>query len=292
MDYLVRTPILGHVHVPKTAGSSFRKVLDGHFRDTHLHLYFDHSTTFVYENSELAELIRPPRVRAFSSHFVRRFPAAIAGRRVHYCTFLRHPVEQFISYITYTRKHYAAIQEPVLLSHLPPQMPRLGIRECARWILNQQGREFRNFGENYVTNFFGRYPLLDKGLEYSHPLYQRKRLRMARSVLSGFLTVGISERMDESWRVLRNRAARVGIELPDSRIPVENVSGDGREAMDWIHADDEVGSKLLLSIAEDLKLYRWASARLTRLEQEQSGQRSVFTSWFGKIFSARPQLLR
>jgi len=79
MDNSFREPILGHIHVPKTGGSSFRKALDDHFRDAHLHLYFDHSTTFVYENGELARLVRPPSVSAFSSHFVRRFPETLAG---------------------------------------------------------------------------------------------------------------------------------------------------------------------------------------------------------------------
>ena len=74
--------------------------------------------------------MRDPSIKAFSSHFVRRFPPVLTERPVQYVTFLRNPIEQFISYITYTRKHYAAIKDLVLLDHLPPQMPGLSIEKA------------------------------------------------------------------------------------------------------------------------------------------------------------------
>ena len=117
----MKVPLLAHIHAPKTAGSAFRRALDENYQQAHVHLYFDNSTTFVYENAELAELVRDPSIKAFSSHFVRRFPPVLAGRPVQYVTFLRNPIEQFISYITYTRKHYAAIKDLVLLDHLRPR---------------------------------------------------------------------------------------------------------------------------------------------------------------------------
>lgn len=255
-------PLLAHIHNPKTAGSSFRRVLDEYYGPAHIHLYFDNSTTFVYENNELTELVRGPSIKAFSSHFVRRFPSVLAGRPVYYVTFLRDPIQQFISYISYTRKYYAAIHEPILLSHLPPQMAALTIRESARWILDGADTSFRSFRENYTTNFFARYPLLDShGFDYADPRYRNARVNAARRVLSRFLLVGITEYMDESWYLLRRRAAKIGIELPDVRLPVENVTADQRESLDWIHADDEVGRKLLDSVREDLTLYRWALNR-------------------------------
>jgi hypothetical protein len=195
--------------------------------------------------------------QAFSSHFVRRFPPLLGSRPVHYVTFLRDPVQQFISYITYTRKLYAAISDPELLSHLPPHMPDLSVRECARWILNAPARPFRNFSENYNTNFFARYELLDTiGLEYGTPQYREQRLAAARRVLARFLLVGISEHLDLSWSILQSRAAAVGIPLPDARMPVLNVTASRRESLDWIHPDDQVGRQLLSSVAEDMQLYR------------------------------------
>jgi len=258
----VPAPLLAHIHVPKTAGSSFRKVLDERFGPAHVHLSFDNSTEFVYENRDLAELVRAPSIQAFSSHFVRRFPEQLAGRPVYYVAFLRDPIQQFISYVTYARKYYAKIPDPVLLSHLPPNMAGLTIRESARWILDGPHRTFRNFRENYTTNFFARYKLWDwLGFDYADPRYRRARLDAARNVLSSFLLAGIAEHMDESWALLRGRAAKIGIELPDLKIPFENVTGDQREPLDWIHADDEVGAKLLESVREDRELYDWALRR-------------------------------
>jgi hypothetical protein len=261
----MNVPILAHIHAPKTAGSSLRKALDEYYGQGHIHLYFDNSTTFVYGNRELAELVRDPSIKAFSSHFVRRFPPVLADRPVYYVTFLRNPVQQFISYITYTRKHYRGIPDRVLLEHLPPQMPCLSIRECAQWILDGPDSSFRNFRENYATNFYARYPVFDAhGFDYADRRYRNERLRAAQNVLSNFLLVGISEYLDEGWRLLRHRAAQIGIQLPDVRIPIENVTADQRDSLDWIRADDEVGGKLLESVREDLFLYSWGLDQFRR----------------------------
>ncbi|MDQ6676878.1 MAG: hypothetical protein M3Z09_06240 [Acidobacteriota bacterium] len=258
-----RTPVLAHIHVPKSSGSSLRKALDTTFSQAaHLWLYFDHDTDFVYHDDQIADLVTEPSVRAFSSHFVRRFPPELAQRRMHYVTFLREPVQQFISYITYTKKHYAAIKHPVLLSQLPPDMPNLSIQECARWILAGDQTGFRNFRENYATNFFARYTVLESsGFSYSDARYRAIRLDAAREVLNKFLFTGISERMDESWRLLRSKAAAAGIWLPDMGITHENVSAEMRDGLSWVSMDDSVGRALLTSVAEDQQLYRWAVDR-------------------------------
>jgi hypothetical protein len=263
-------PVLAHIHVPKCAGTSVRKVLEDDLGQSHLALYFGNSTTFVYEDAQIAAFLRPHAVTAFSSHFMRRFPFELGNRRIHYVTFLREPVQQFISYITYAKKNYAAIQEPVLLSHLPPDMPNLSIRECARWILDGDCRVFRNFRENYATNFFARYPVLEShGFSYSDKRYRRIRLRTAQAELSNFLFVGISEQMDKSWQLLRLRAKAVGMTLPDMHIPQENYSWELRGDLSWIDRGDDVGRKLLHSVAEDAKLYRWALDRFERQDKER-----------------------
>lgn len=261
--FIKPVPVLAHIHVPKTAGTSFRKALDTTFSpDAHLQLYFDNDTEFVYENEELGRFLRVPLVKAFSSHFVRRFPAELAQRPLHYVTFLRDPIQQFLSYLTYTRKHYGVIPDPVLLEHLPPDMPNRSIRECARWILAGDPAVFRNFRENYVTNFFARYSARETtGLTYADARYRATRLDTAREVLSKFLLVGISERMDESWHLLRWKAREVGILLPELNIGHENTSSDLRGDLSWIHPEDSVGRQLLDSVREDQQLYNWGVAR-------------------------------
>ena len=262
----MNVPILAHIHAPKTAGSSFRRVLDEYYRQGHIHLYFDNSTTFVYENRELAELVRDPSIKAFSSHFVRRFPPVLADRPVYYVTFLRNPIQQFISYITYTRKHYRGIPDRVLPTstyrlRCPPEYSG----SAPNGFSMDRTASFRNFRENYATNFYARYPLFDAhGFDYAERRYRNERLKAAQNVLSNFLLVGIAEHLDESWRLLRHRAEQIGIQLPDVRIPTENVTADQRDSLDWIRADDEVGGKLLESVREDLLLYSWGLDQFRR----------------------------
>ena len=90
------------------------------------------------------------------------------------------------------------------------------------------------------------------GFDYADRRYRNERLKAAQNVLSNFLLVGIAEYLDEGWRLLRHRAEQIGIQLPDVRIPTENVTADQRDSLDWIRADDEVGGKLLDSVREDL----------------------------------------
>ncbi len=257
-------PLLMHIHVPKCGGTSIRRALDEILGPGHLPLYFEH-TTFALDDSDLAEFVRPESIKALSSHSVRRFPRELGGRRMHYVTLLRDPVEQFISYITFTKKHYAAIRDPILLKHLPPEMPSLSVRECARWILNGGRDVFVNFRDNYTTNFFARHVALDaRAYKYSDHRYKRRRLKLAQQVLDRFLFVGIVEQMEESWQLLRMRAGEIGIDLSDGAVSCENPSADLRDDLSWMHAGDEVGKKLLESLAEDRELYRGALQKFER----------------------------
>jgi hypothetical protein len=46
---------------------------------------------------------------------------------------LRNPVDQFISYITYTKKNYQDLQhDQPLMSCLPPDLPSMSVRDIAR----------------------------------------------------------------------------------------------------------------------------------------------------------------
>jgi len=231
-----------------------------YFGAAHLSLYVD-NTFFVYTEAELAALVCDPGVKAFSSHFVRTFPPRLAGRDLVYIAFLRDPIQQFISHLTYVRKHFQGIREPELLSCLPPNLASLSLREAARWILTSP-RDVR-FRENHNTNFFARFPFLQRaGHCPCDARYQKDRLALARSVLENFFFVGITEQMDASIKRLQARAARHGVDFPPGNIGFENVSNEGRDDLSWTHPDDEVGALLWNSTREDRQLYDWAAARL------------------------------
>jgi len=245
-------PIFAHIHVPKCAGTSLRAMLERYFGPRHLGLYVD-DTYFAYTRPALRNiLLRDPGIQGFSSHHVRSFPRWLAGREMLYVTFLRDPIEQFVSYMTHIKKHYARITAKNLLEAVPPDAPHLTLHEFARWLLTQD-RDIP-FRENHNVHFFAR---------HSAPR-AADPLSAAKAALSEFFFVGITERMDECFRKLQALTCNTGLDFPPGPMPVENISSDCRDDLSWLHPDDEVGSLLLRSVALDRQLYDWAVDRLVR----------------------------
>ncbi len=263
----LNSPILAHIHLPKCAGMSFNRLLENGFGHRFLRLYVD-DTFYLYSQAELIEHVADPAVAAIASHFIREFPPSLAGRDLLYVTFLRDPVQQILSYITYCRKHYAAISigDANLTASLPPHMSALSLREAAQWILTRKQRI--NFGENYATNYFAELAYQSRygsGAVASRS-YRHERLGIVQQILRRFFFVGISERMERSVQLLRALAQGYGVEFPDGSITVENTSYETRDDLTWLHPDDQVGSLLLRSVKEDRKLYDWACRRFDLLE--------------------------
>jgi len=256
-------PVLAHIHVPKCAGTSFRALLERHFGPKHLGLYVN-DTYFAYGNEALRSyLLQDPEIRGFSSHHVRVFPHWLAGREMLYVTFLRDPIEQFVSYMTHIKKHYATITSESLLDAVPPDAPQLTLREFARWLLTED-RDIP-FRENHNVNFFSR---------HTAPTAP-DRLEAAKAALAEFFFVGITERMADNMAKLGVLARAAGLDFPPGPIPVENTSAEYRDDLSWINPADEVGSLLLRSVEKDRQLYDWAVARLNEyvvLESANRGQ--------------------
>src|SRR5271166_1497633 len=256
-------PVIAHIHVPKCGGTAFRKFLIQHYGAAHLALYVP-DTYFVYPQGQIAEYLRDKSVRGFSSHFVRTFPDRIVGRDIVYITFLRNPVDQFISYITHIKKHFATIPDKPLLSALPPDPTKMSVREIARWILTCD-REV-NFHENYTVNFFARYSMPGvTGPFRKDKAYVKHRLSAASRILDRFFFVGIAEQMDLSVAILRTLMSKSKLDLPQGEVPIDNTSFEFRDDLSWIHHDDVVGRLLLNSVREDQMLYQRAMERLQSL---------------------------
>ena len=257
-------PVIAHIHVPKCAGTSFRTFLIEHYGTAHLALYVP-DTFFVYTPDQIEECLRDRSVRGFSSHFVRTFPPQIAGRDVVYITFLRRPVDQFISYVTHIKKYYDSIPDNPLSSSLPPNPTKMSVRDIARWILTCDRPV--NFHENYTVNFFARYSVPgETGPFRMDKTYLRRRLSTAIRILDRFFFVGVTEQMDLSVAILRRLMVQSQLHLPQGRVPIDNTSFEFREDLGWIQHEDEVGRLLLNSVREDEKLYEHAVERLHRLE--------------------------
>jgi hypothetical protein len=261
----MRTPLIVHVHVPKTGGTSFRSMLENQFGPDHANLYVD-DTFFVYSEREIEAFVAArPELRSLSSHFIRTYPPRIAGREVLYVTFLRRPVELFVSYLTYTKKHHAKIPDQGLLECLPQRAAEMSLREIARWILSRPGVPYN---ENFSVNYFAQYQYSKIAAAVNEQEYRAARLAIAKTVLGNFFLTGVTEQMDESVRRFQSLAEQYGIEAPGGDVLVENVSREFRDDLSWISPDDEVGAMLLNSNQEDQKLYDWALARFGQQSPE------------------------
>jgi len=263
-------PVFVHVHLPKCAGTSLRTHLQRSFGCGHRNLYPERHS-FVFDDDSLwKDALAETTVRSISSHFIRRFPPFVYGRRMLYFTFLRDPLEQFLSYYSYIQKVGRHIRDPELLASLPPSAHTLPSREFALWLL--QHPFDISFRENYVPNFLARYVWMagtgrGPGVEPGWPQdweaddwvdYCAARLTTAKAVLEDFLFVGVVERMAQGMDLLRERAARWGLRLVPGTPPVENVSAECRDDTSWVRCEDEVGQRLMQSLESDFELYRFA----------------------------------
>jgi hypothetical protein len=257
-------PVILHIHVPKCGGTAFCNFLKDHYGSAHLSLYAS-DEFFIYTEKELVRYLADRNVRSISTHRVRTFPERLAGRDLLYITFLRNPIDQFISYITYVKKNFQDLRhDQALMACLPPDVASLSIREIAHWILTRDAEI--NFQENFTVNFFSRYTLCDSpnGLDIAQ--YRKQRLATAKKVLEDFLFVGCADDMNRSISLLRKRVEAANLPFPPGEIPFENMSLDFRGDLSWINSDDEVGSLLLDSVREDQQLYDWAQIRLLEWE--------------------------
>ena len=253
-------PVILHIHVPKCGGTAFRNFLKDHYGSAHLSLY-PSDKVFIFTEKELVRYLVERSIRSISTHLVRTFPERLAGRDLLYITFLRNPIDQFISNITYVKKNFQDLRhDQPLMACFPPDVTSLSIREIAHWILTRDAEV--NFQENFTVNFFSRYTLCDSPNGLDMAQYRKQRLATAKKVLEDFLFVGLADDMNRSISVLRKRVEAANLPFPPGKVPFENMSLDFRGDLSWINFDDEVGSLLLDSVREDQQLYDWAQIRL------------------------------
>jgi hypothetical protein len=236
-------------------------MLENRFGPDHVNLDVA-NTFFVYSESEIEAFVAArPGLRSLSTHYIRTFPHHIAGREALYVTFLRHPIEHFVSFLTFVKKRYYTIPDEALLNSLPERTPELPLREIADWVLSHPGAPFH---ENYQVNHFAKYQYSKIAEVSNEQEYRAARLAIAKTVLANFFLTGITKEMDESVSRFRSLAEVYGIETNFGDVPVENVSREFRDDLSWICPDDYVGYMLLASTEEDQKLYDWALSRFNQ----------------------------
>ena len=273
-------PVLVHVHLPKTAGTTIREQFEKSLGPAHRNLYSKPHSYVYTEDALWDEALADFSVRSISSHFIRRFPPFIRGRRLLYYTFLRDPTQQFLSYYTYIRKVYPQITDEELLRSLPENAHLLSSREFAAWLLRSPFDIA--FRENYTTNFLARFVWMaasGKGPQSQLPWPQEwnrddwasyclARTEVAKDVLSSFFFVGFAEHIDSGFHTLRTRATELGISLTSDGLSPRNVSAELRDDTRWIEPSDPIGQCLIQNLQSDFNLYEFAPHAATGAVQE------------------------
>ncbi len=99
------------IHIPKTAGTSFRKMLHKHFsqktilpNDKFLHNYPEsyHDYTPILASSSALK----SECKLLNGHFPFRVGKEITSRKIRYMVFLRHPESRLVSFLYHKKRQY------------------------------------------------------------------------------------------------------------------------------------------------------------------------------------------
>ncbi len=267
-----RRPILVHVHIPKTAGTSFNKLLEQTFGERHLNCHSP-QPGFEYSPEAFAQILwEHPGLVSISSHSFRCFPHTVADRIPLYVCFLRQPLNRLISNMAYIKENLHAFPEPVK-RYYPHAADRLPIRELLCWCLDRGG-ELGRLG--HATHYLAESEW-NAAIHSLYPPHQRTEAaagtlrrcydelagELAQQVLERFLFVGLTEQTAESVKLLSLFLAPYALSL--AGLPGRaNGSKEDAISQPWLTANDEVGRRALAYAQVDEPLYRYALRRMDR----------------------------
>lgn len=267
--------LLVHVHVPKCGGTSVWMWLAAAHPSGHGNLYPRQHPGYVFDEARLRALgTGDPKLRSMSTHNIRTFAPVVCGRNMRYFTFLRDPVQHFISYFRYIKQIYAET-DAEMRAGFPENFPSISSRDYAAWLLEAE-RDVP-FRSGYQTDFFASYVwrrLNGRGPDANAPAfprwepedwadYRRERLAVAKLTLRSFAAVGVLERLHAGLTVVRERSRAWGFSLPPpDEVPFENATEEPADDVSWLVESDPVGRAYVAALADDRELHAFAGTLL------------------------------
>lgn len=172
------------LHIPKTAGISFRKIIESQFNPKEI--YFGPREYFL----EIVQELTLPDFRLIGGHLVFS-DGQLLPSKVVYITLFREPVERLISQYEYLRQLGESNPMPKLNSRAEI------IREAMRlnfedWVLQ--------FTDNYITRIFSHDGLSTSSLSFTQD--DPFDLDLAKKRLEQFAFLGITEEYQRSIQLL------------------------------------------------------------------------------------------
>jgi len=258
MNFKTNPPALFcHVHISKTGGTSLNLLLARWFPCAFE--VVDHpDPNHVLEIDALGEyLIQRPQLSCVSTHHLRTFPTAVAGRRVHYFTILREPMDRAVSLLTFMRKYSSEFTDEhkrILPAHFE-QTAELDILE--QWTEETiSARRSGKFAGNPVTATF-----IGKDLHCDF-LGNRRACETAAAakciaVLNRFLFVGDFANFEASVHELARRIRALGASTCEiDQMPSERISRDRRDDLKWLEEGRAVVDAYMDGLMIDGMVYR------------------------------------
>lgn len=220
--------MLIYVHIPKTAGSTMKSLLQRNFGRRFFGFYTDRRGKFLTDD-ELIQLVRQmyPAKEVLGGHDIRPLQEkSVQGIDLRYVTFIRHPFSRAISLYYFEKKHSVG-------SHISQKSFREYVKQ-------------RPTHDRAISNW------------QSFNISSRGSFEHAKELLDDFLMVGVVERFDLSLILLQEC---LGADyFHHIGYTIQNVSKNKHYYIDNLPAD--IREELTYLNREDLKLYEYARKRL------------------------------
>lgn len=254
-----------HVHVSKTGGTTLNQLLARWFPGS-FEVIHHPDPHYIIEIEALRErLVQNPSLNCVSTHHLRTFPAAVAGRKVHYFTTLREPLDRTISLLTFMKKYSHEFTDEHK-SALPAGFQgRTELDILRQWTdrTTSARREGRFAGNPVTAVFIGK----NFGGDYLNHRHACEAAAAAKciTVLNRFLYVGDFACLEQSIGELANRIRALGASLCEiDQIPMERISRDVRGDLGWLEEGRDVVDAYMDGLTIDGMVYRHFAHRNAR----------------------------
>lgn len=260
------------MHIPKTAGTAVRQVLENYIDMADVHASVQ-ARFLIAMRGDRHSSEKFLKARYVAGHLPLRFSSCFQ-KKVHVVTFLRNPIDQTISYLRHLQRD----------GHIPTSIGPENLAESAwaKLFINPQTRWVAGAFEPTVDSF-------DGGAKEVNKLTDPSLLRQAKTNLRNFAFVGVVEQLSESLSAMSAQF----LWNPPNHIPRANegyyekaTSPEIREAVSsLVELDMELYEEANKILADFIKVKEFSRANTDALpfyivQMDGVGSGNLIENWY------------